>query len=886
MSMAPPLAPEKALVCEEPPLVCEALPVVKNPTPKPKASPVPVDKAPAPTSVGRSTPNYDFLDHEQLMCVNPDSSSLESGQLNLASSKPYLDPALFTATLENSKLIAQLDLQLQDTDGVQQRSQQDIQGIIHQGNIAINRELFVPALEALKGQQQNTGNTSTLIKDVRFDAKSQSYIMDLEVTKRILKIPVWDNFEVRFQARNGELNVEIDDNWFPDKKIVEQLEKSIRNTLRQKIPQQEQVLSLETETKGKRLILRPQLKNIDIPLGQQGNIHLENIESKQARVHFDQQGHLHLGLNNIAVKGSSSLKPAANATPTAAQTPDQTELNVQLALGKDGNRQMLSHGQLDIHLNPEETAQVKLGNDRLGDFLGSGDLKADFALYFKQMPGEAPLIKSSSRVQIENADIGQGSLTNLETALELDFSSSNGVQLRTASPQAQPLALKPTAAGVKLYINGSEYFPEMKRLISSAKESLALETFMFTDDTSGREIANLLASKAAGMDPSASGLAVDPQTPAGVDVRFIFNSWKGNTADGKASAKMLSEARETLKTQIQKSNLPAPEKTQRIANLERNLNWTFFSEGLLRSDHRKVLVVDGSQATVGGMNMGENYLSDHSYHDLMIKMAGPEVRDVHREFLENWYAFRQETPPANWQSQIKAESELQIDLENRQATGEYSQKAAVQTLVTDDHQIEIEQGLIDIIDSAQQEINIEQAFFADETINAHLSQAIERGVNVNIIVAQRPLAESVFTPANLLSAYQLAKAELAGAPGQVSLSYYEHEQGGKQGQIHAKAISADGKRAIVGSANMIGRSLSSPFIQRDADGQTGQALYNKELSLLLEDANFVEELNQRLFDYDRVHQSTPLDAKAIQAAVEAAGGEAELRKKALAAPFT
>ena len=63
-------------------------------------------------------------------------------------------------------------------------------------------------------------------------------------------------------------------------------------------------------------------------------------------------------------------------------------------------------------------------------------------------------------------------------------------------------------------------------------------------------------------------------------------------------------------------------------------------------------------------------------------------------------------------------------------------------------------------------------------------------------------------------------------------------------------------------------------------------LYNKEMSLYLEDPAFVEELNQRLFHTDQTHFSQELDAAAIEAAVKAAGGERELRKQALAAPFT
>ncbi|MEZ0369646.1 MAG: phospholipase D-like domain-containing protein, partial [Candidatus Sericytochromatia bacterium] len=143
-----------------------------------------------------------------------------------------------------------------------------------------------------------------------------------------------------------------------------------------------------------------------------------------------------------------------------------------------------------------------------------------------------------------------------------------------------------------------------------------------------------------------------------------------------------------------------------------------------------------------------------------------------------------------------------------------------------------------------------------------------------------------FKPANLLSAYELAKLQKAGAPGQIQLHYYTHEKGGERNHIHTKAMSVDGERAIVGSANMIGRSLSSPFVRRDADGKLSQAMYNKEMSLLLEGRQFVQEIDERLFQDDMSKRTKAMDADAILKAVQDAGGEAELRKKAVAAPFT
>ncbi|MGV3523000.1 MAG: phospholipase D-like domain-containing protein [Candidatus Sericytochromatia bacterium] len=875
-------APEP-LVCQAPPpetLVCEAPPAAPMKpvsAAKPKTT-APRDQFAQSSSSGSSAVSHTFLDEAGQVCRDPASVP---ASLNLPSAR--LDPALFSATLANSQVVATLDLELHDRDGLQRRSPQDIQGTIHSGTVGVSGDLFAPALQALKGTRRTSGDTTTVVKDARFDAATRSYVIDLEVTKRFWKLPVWDNFQVRFQANaQGQLTAQLDQNWFPDAQVLEQLEASIRQTVRDKIPPQYQALRLDTTRQDNALVLQPQLKQIDIPLGQQGQIHLEQIDSAQARLRLDGSGNLHVDLQNVAVSGSSSL--GGSAPPVSAGTPDRARFQVQLGVGKDGSRQALTQGRLQVQLDESETPEIKLGHDRLVDYLKSGELDAELGVYVKQQPGQAAEVISRSRVQIRQADLGQGTQADLQTALQLDFDGQNGLRLTTPQHHYAPLQVQTTDNGVEFLIDGKQYFPEMKRLIASAQESVALETYMFTDDAVGREIAELLARKAA-------GLAVGAATPRlnsarGIDVRFIFNSWKGNAPDGAASERLLTDAKNRISAEIQGSGLSPADKAQAVANLERNLNWTFFSEGILRSDHRKVLVVDGSQATVGGMNLGQHYLGDAGYHDVMVKMAGPEVQNVHREFLENWYAFRHETPPENWREQLRSPERLQANLESLQSQGQYRTQAGVQTLVTDDRQVDIERGLISLIDGATREINIQQAFFADERINAHLADAIRRGVTVNVIVAEDPLAPGVFKAANLLSAYQLAQAQQASGTGQIHFHTYADPAGGERNHIHTKAISVDGNRAMIGSANMIGRSLSSPFAITDADGQLSQAMYNKEMSLLLEGAAFVEEIDQRLFQQDMQHRSRVLDAAGIVRAVEAAGGEAELRKQALAAPFT
>jgi len=890
------------LVCQAPApeeLVCKA--------PEPVSAPAkaqPKLKAKAPTqleSVSRARPSSDqlqsisaagtsaasmpFLDFEQQICIDPSLNPL-AASLQQASSA-HIPASRFNATLDNSQFLAELELEARDLDGFQQRSQHDIQGTIHQGRVSLNQSLLLPALKAMEYTHSHdpSTNTTTEIRGISFDAREQAYVVQLKATKSF-EIPyffdpkIWDHFELRFQVNaQGKLEAKVQDNWLPNGRILEQVEARIQQTLKQKLPAEAQVLSFEMQQHKNKLTLTPQLQNLEIPLAEQGSLRIDKIASEQARLEIDKQGHLHLNLRDVAFTGSSSQHQ-----PVARQSsqPDQIRLQAKLALGQDQQRQVHAQGQVSVVLDETETAQIRLGHDALSDYLKSGTLQSDFSLYLQQSPGHLPRLESHNQVQILQADLGAAQKVDLQTRLKVNFDPQQGIQLETPGFDYPPLALNTSPGGLELLVNGSEYYPEMKRMISAARESIALETFMYTEDAVGRELAYLLARKAAGLE--AEGPArLSGTSPQGVDIRFIFNSWKGNQADGQASAHMLQEAMGLVAEDLKSSSLSPAEQAAALAQMNQNLDWHFFTEGILRSDHRKVLVVDGSQATVGGMNLGQNYLGEAGYHDVMLKLAGPEVRQVHAAFLRNWAEFNQTAPELD---KLKSESELLSELGRLQAGGAYRQQAQVQTLLTDDQQVDIERGLVKLIDEAQSEINIQQAFFSSQTINRHLAAAMERGVTINLIVAEEPLAASVFSAANLLSAHQLAQVKQRGAPGDIRLHYYHHEAGGKQAQIHTKAITVDGQRALVGSANMIGRSLGSPFLQVDAAGQVSQAMYNKELSLWIENPDFVHELNQRLFQQDMQHQSRELDAAAIEAEVHKAGGEAELRKQALAAPFT
>ena len=269
---------------------------------------------------------------------------------------------------------------------------------------------------------------------------------------------------------------------------------------------------------------------------------------------------------------------------------------------------------------------------------------------------------------------------------------------------------------------------------------------------------------------------------------------------------------------------------------------------------------------------------------IMVNVAGPEVRNVQKEFSENWFEFNNLPQPEakDWNKLLKSENILISNLENLQKQGKFKDNSQVGVLVTDDHQTDISKGILKLIDDSKKEIFVEQAFFTDSKINDRLKEAMKRGVDINIIVAKDSLSAQIFNDANLYSAYELLKEQKNGSPGKVKLFYYS-DSGNANKYIHTKAISADGNKAIIGSANMVGRSLDSPFQKINDDGTKQNIMYNKEMSLYLEGHDAVGGIDEKLFKTDIKTKSKQITPEEIEEMVKKAGGESELKKKFLMA---
>jgi len=143
---------------------------------------------------------------------------------------------------------------------------------------------------------------------------------------------------------------------------------------------------------------------------------------------------------------------------------------------------------------------------------------------------------------------------------------------------------------LKIYSYGRELFDAMIAAIDSAKESIYFETFIWKGDAVGKEFKEHLARKAA----------------EGVAVYVIFDSF-GNLVVPRAF-----------------KQFPAAIHTLRYRAIARI--WHIVDPRRYGVDHRKLLIVDGRIAFIGGYNIGQLYATE--WRDTNLRIRGRPAADL------------------------------------------------------------------------------------------------------------------------------------------------------------------------------------------------------------------------------------------------------------------
>ena len=171
-------------------------------------------------------------------------------------------------------------------------------------------------------------------------------------------------------------------------------------------------------------------------------------------------------------------------------------------------------------------------------------------------------------------------------------------------PSLAGLTLSSAVEGnsVEVFENGA-FFDVLIDEIAAAQHSVHFECFLWKEGVLGQRVADALSARAR----------------AGVKVRVLV--------DATGSKKMGESAEQQLKNSG--------------CRLEKFHKWNILNLGVMNErDHRKIVVLDGRVALLGGHCIVDTWLGNaedkEHFGDVSVRLRGPVVHSVQAAFSENW----------------------------------------------------------------------------------------------------------------------------------------------------------------------------------------------------------------------------------------------------------
>ena len=324
---------------------------------------------------------------------------------------------------------------------------------------------------------------------------------------------------------------------------------------------------------------------------------------------------------------------------------------------------------------------------------------------------------------------------------------------------------------VKLLIDGQATFDAIFEGIRTAKSYILVQFFIIHDDKVGRDLKNLLLAKRR------EGVRVYVQYDE-IGSHNLSRKWVRELRDAGAQV--------------------VPFGTTRGRGNRFQINFR---------NHRKIVVVDGREAFLGGHNVGDEYLGRNPgfghWRDTHCSVEGPVVEAVQLSFIMDWYWATRHLPELDWEPE----------------RGEGGGNAAALLIPTGpaDSDNHCEMMFLQAAHIAKDRLWITSPYFVpNPAVFEALRLAALRGVDVRIIIPCKPDHIMVY----------LAAFPCVAHARQSGIKVYRYTNG----FLHQKVMLIDDDLATVGTVNLDNRSLCLNF----------------ELTLWVHDKPFAAEVAQML----------------------------------------
>ena len=312
------------------------------------------------------------------------------------------------------------------------------------------------------------------------------------------------------------------------------------------------------------------------------------------------------------------------------------------------------------------------------------------------------------------------------------------------APADDPLEARVRGNDVTTYTYGESLYADMLAAIDEAQDYVYLASYIWKGDEVGQQFKD----------------AVVRAAERGVVVCLVFDGFANLVVPREF--KQFPDSIHVLRFPILRSRVP-------IIDVRRT-----------GRDHRKILVVDGRVAFVGGYNIGSLYAT--RWRDTHLRMRGPGVWELENAFVDFWNRHRGPRRPElpdsgspHWDAAVHA-------ARNEPSRLIYPVRALY----------------LEAIDRAMDRVWITQGYFIpDREILGSLLAAAARGVDVKVIMPER----SNHVIADVVARYYWAELLRGG----VQIFLYQDVM------VHAKTATIDGQWATIGTANIDRLSLRGNY---------------------------------------------------------------------------